>query len=54
MGRKSKKLALDPLVFDHDRDEDGYYAFEDCEDLIETINPDAMRHGMVGMMIVTT
>ncbi|HIE81129.1 MAG TPA: hypothetical protein EYQ07_01095 [Candidatus Poseidoniales archaeon] len=30
-----------PVVFDFDRDEDGFYAFEDCQDLVASINPDA-------------
>jgi len=28
-----------PLVFDFDRDEDGFYEFEDCEDINPEINP---------------
>ncbi|MAJ19226.1 MAG: hypothetical protein CMA06_05240 [Euryarchaeota archaeon] len=40
-GKEILETKSNPLVFDHDRDEDGFYAFEDCEDLIESINPDA-------------
>ena len=42
-GKEVIETGTDPLVFDYDRDNDGFYAFEDCEDLIETINPDAIE-----------
>ena len=29
----------DPMQFNFDRDEDGFYDFEDCEDLVSTTNP---------------
>jgi len=33
----------DPTKFNFDRDEDGFYDFEDCEDLDGTINPDGVE-----------
>ena len=40
-GKEVNEKGSDPLVYDHDRDMDGFYAFEDCQDLIDSINPDA-------------
>ena len=42
-GHEVKVTGSDPVKFNFDRDEDGFYDFEDCEDLVDTINPDAIE-----------
>ena len=42
-GHEVKVTGSDPLKFNFDRDEDGFYDFEDCEDLVETINPNGIE-----------
>jgi len=38
-GHEVKVTGSDPVKFNFDRDEDGFYDFEDCEDMVDTINP---------------
>ena len=38
-GHEVMVSGSDPMQFNFDRDEDGFYDFEDCEDLVGTINP---------------
>jgi hypothetical protein len=42
-GHEVKVTGSDPVKFNFDRDEDGFYDFEDCEDLVDTINPDGIE-----------
>jgi len=38
-GHEVMVSGSDPMKFNFDHDEDGFYDFEDCEDLVDTINP---------------
>ena len=42
-GHEVKVTGSDPVKFNFDRDEDGFYDFEDCEDMVDTINPDSIE-----------